>query len=206
MIKYDNKEKFFINKGYINRTRIYLYPAVVMMKSYMPYMKDLKENLLCVSYQDKSIVLYYDRKNTVGIQKLITNLKINKEYVNDYMQTESVYAIIISPEINYSAFEEGSYTEIYTKEQLNKTFSKDSKTRKVLCKDPEYKQDYVDLLNEWFNTNHSVEHLESRPDGSRIEISQYDIPPCMNQEVLNYERSRKIEFGYFKPREKIAEV
>jgi hypothetical protein len=206
MLKYDNKEKFFINKGYINRTRIYLYPAVVMMKSYMPYMKDLKENLLCVSYQNESIVLYYDRQNTAGIKKLLTALHQNNEYISDYMQTENVYAIVVKPEINYSAFEEGCYTDIYTSEQLNKTFSKKSKTRKVLLKDPGYKQDYVDLLNEWFDTSHTIEHLESRPDGSTVEISQYDIPPCMNQEILNYEKSKRIEFGFIKPREEIVGV
>jgi glutamate/tyrosine decarboxylase-like PLP-dependent enzyme len=67
-------------------------------------MKDLKENLLCVSYQNESIVLYYDRQNTTGIKKLLTAQHQNNEYISDYMQTENVYAIVVKPEINYSAF------------------------------------------------------------------------------------------------------
>lgn len=199
MIRYDSEEEFVVKRGYINRTKIYLYPAVVLLKSYKPFIVNLKDSFLCCSYNNEKIVLYYDRKNTVGIHQLLVALKDNSEYVNDYMHNENVYAIEIKPDLNYSAFEEGNYTGIYSIDQINRTFTRESKTRKVLTKDLEYKQSYVDLLNEWFNTNHSIESLESRDDGSRVEISQFDIPPQMNQELLNYERTNRVgEAGHVK--------
>jgi hypothetical protein len=114
------------------------------------------------------------------------------------MYNEDVYAVEVSPELNYAAFEEGAYTDIYTAQQLAMTFTSKSKTRAVLSKDPEYKQEYVDLLNIWFNTNYSIESFESRPNGQRVEISQYDIPPCLNQEILGYQKSNRINNGFIK--------
>lgn len=192
MLKYDNEDEFCVKRGYINRTKIYLWPAVVLLKSYKPFIQNLKENLLCVSYKNEKLVAYYDRKNTVGIHHLLAALKNNGEYINDYMHNENIYAIEIKPNINYSAFEEGRYSGIYTIEQINKTFTHESQTRKVLTKNPEYKQQFVDYLNNWFNTNYSIDALESREDGSKFEISEYDISPCMNQEILNYERTNRI--------------
>lgn len=197
MLKYDSAEQFKVSRGYINRTRIYLYPSIVTLKSYLS-LKALKDNFLCCSYQDQSIVLYYDRKNTLGIHTALKVLKDNNEYVKDYMHNENVYAIVISPELNYNAFEEGDYTGIYSQEMLKKSFTSDSKTKQVLTKDPSYKQYFVDMLNEWFNTKHSIDNLELRDDGSRVEIQQYDFPPCLNQEILNYERVDSYGGGYVK--------
>ena len=188
MLKYDSDEQFRVERGYLNRTRIYLYPAVVLMKSYMPYMKKLKDSLLSVSYRDESIIVYYDRSNTVAIKELLEELRKNGELVDNWMHNESSYAIQIKPDLNYAAFEEGRYSEIYSdKSQINQVFSKESKTKQVVTKDPEYKQIYVNLINEWFNTNYSVESLERRDDGRSVPLAQYDIPPCMNQEILNYD-------------------
>jgi len=202
MIKYDNKEQFIVEKGYLNRTRYYLYPAIVLMKSYRPALTNLKDNFLCCSYKNEKIVLYYDRKNTIAIHELIKTLKQNNEYIDDYMHNENVYAVEVRPELNYAAFEEGRYSDIYLEDQINLAFSTSGKTKKVLTRDPEYKQVYVDLLNEWFNTRHSIETLESRPNGISVPISQYDIPPCMNQEILNYEKTNILGRGYIekKPR------
>lgn len=192
MLKYDSEEEFYVRRGYINRTKIYLYPAVILLKSYKPFLSNLKDNLLCVSYKNEKIVVYYDRKNTIGIHELITALKENGEYIDDYMHNENVYTVEIRPDLNYTAFEEGRYTGIYTIDQINQCFTKDSKTRKVLVKDPEYKQTYVDLLNEWFNTAHTIKSIESRDNGLYVEISQFDIPPQFNQETLGYEKSNRI--------------
>lgn len=198
MLKYDSDEEFVVQRGFLNRTRIYLYPAIVLLKSYRPYMVDLKENLLCCSYSNDKIIIYYDRKNTIAIHELVKALKRNNEYINDYMYNENVYAVEVSPELNYAAFEEGAYSDIYTPEQLALTFTFKSKTRAVLSKDPEYKQEYVNLLNNWFNTHYTIDSLESRPNGQKVEISQYDIPPCLNQEILGYEKSNKINNGFIK--------
>jgi len=192
MLKYDSEEEFYVKRGYINRTKIYLWPAVVLLKSYKPFIQNLKEHLLCVSYKNEKLVAYYDRKNTVGIHQLLVALKDNGEYIDDYMHNENTYAIELKPNINYLAFEEGKYSGIYTIDQINRSFTSESQTKKILIKHPEYKQVYVDYLNNWFNTKHSIETLESREDGFRIEIREYDIPPCMNQEILNYERTNRI--------------
>ena len=198
MLKYDSNEMFIVERGYLNRTRYYLYPAVVLMKSYKNHIAKLKENLLCVSYEDDGIICYYDRKNTLGLHELIRALKQNNEYIKDFMYNENVYAVKISPPINYGAFEEGSYTDIYEPDQLKLVFTSKSKTRMVLTKDPDYKQSWVDTLNDWFNTKHTIESLESRENGISVPITQYDIPPCMNQEIVNFKKSLSVEGGYTK--------
>lgn len=198
MIPYNSDEQFRVERGYLNRTRIYLYPIVVTMKSYRPFMVDLKENLLCTSYLNESLVLYYDRANTRAIKAFIDALKQNKEYVDDWMHNEKSYAIRIKPQLNYAAFEEGRYSDIYESNIINKAFSKDSKTRKVLIRDPEYKKEFVELLNKWFNTRHTVESMESRPDGGKVELTQFDVPPQMNQEVLDYNGKETINRGRIK--------
>ena len=195
MIEYNSKEKFRVERGYLNRTRIYLYPAIVLLKSYREFMQELKENMLCVSYENDSVVIYYDRKNTVAIKKLLEVLKANDEYLDDYLYNENSYAIRVKLDQNFAAFEERSYSDIYRADQINKVFTKDSKTRKVLTKDPDYKQTYVDLLNQWFKTNHSIEDLELQLDGRILRIKQYDIPPCFNKEILDYDSGREIIKG-----------
>lgn len=197
MLKYDSKEEFKVKRGYVNRTKIYLYPAIVTLKSY-PQLKVLRENFLCCSFNKDSIVLYYDRKNTLALHTVISSLKENKEYIKDFMHNENVYAIVVAPELNYGAFEDGSYTDIYNDVILKRTFTSDSKTRQVLTKDPSYKQIFVDMLNEWFNTRHTIQALESRDDGSTVELQQYDLPPCLNQEIINYEETESIAGGYIK--------
>lgn len=195
MLKYDNEEPFEVVPDFINRTWIYLKPSIVLMKNYNPYFADLKANLMCASFKDESLILYYNRGNTPGIKKLLDSLKGMPEFIGHWMHSENAYAIQIKPDINFSAFEEGRYTDIYTALQINQVFTPTSKARKVLAKDPAYKQVYVDLLNKWFNTHNTIEYLESREGGKSVEISQYDIPPCMNQEILGYENIPGIRKG-----------
>lgn len=161
-------------------------------------MRKVKDSFLSCAFGDTGIVLFYDRTNVLGIRELIQELKKNNEYIDDKLFTESVYAIKVAPEINYDAFIEGRYTDIYTPSQINKVFTPDSLTRKVLLRDPEYKQTYVDMLNSWFNTRNTIDYLELRDNGARVPISQYDIPPCLNQELIEYERSQKIKGGIIK--------
>lgn len=194
MIKYNSEEIFTVKRGYVNRTKIYLYPAIVTLASY-PQIRNVKDNFLCCAYKEDSIILFYDRKNTLGLHTLVETLKQNGEFIDSFLHNEDTYCIVVSPNLNYAAFEEGSYTDIYSEELLKRSFTKDSKTRQVLTKDPSYKQTFVDLLNEWFNTKHTIDFLESRPDGNRIEIQQYDIPPCMNQETVAYERQTTKSIG-----------
>jgi len=198
MLKYDNKEQFEVTQGFVNRTWIYLKPSIVLLKNYSPYFADLKVNLLCASYKDESIILYYNRGNTPAIKKLLDSLKGMPEFIKDWMHSENVYAVQIKPDINFSAFEEGRYTDIYTELQINQIFTSKSKARKVLTKDITYKQTYVDLLNQWFNSNNTIEYLESRPDGSRVEIQQYDLPPQFNQEILGYDERPAVNKGFIK--------
>ena len=197
MLKYDSIENCRVEEGYINRTRIYLYPAIVLLKSYKQFIANLKNCVISSSYdpEKQRIIVYYNRNETLKIKDLLTALKSNGEYLDDWMHNENVYAIALKPDLNYNSFESGSYTDIYRIDQINRVFTRDSPVRKVLTKDPAYKQTYVDLLNSWFNSKNSIEFLESRPDGSTVEISQYDIPPCLNQEILNYESEIRLPNG-----------
>ena len=196
MLKYDSTQPFNPVRNFINRTRIYLYPSVVLLQSY-PEFKKLKPTYLACSFNYNGILLYFDRSNTLGLHLFIQELKKNNEYFSDKLISPDIYCIEIRPDINYSAFEEGTYTAIYTPDQINKIFSTDGKTRKVLTKDPQYKEEFVKQLNSWFNTNYTAESLEIREDKSRVEIQQYDIPPCLNQEIYNYDREEPIlKSGY----------
>lgn len=201
MIKYDNKQQFAVERGFLNRTKIYLYPAVVLLKSYRPTMVELKNDLLCASYYNKSIILYYNRTNSIVVKRLIETLKSNDEYLEHWMHNQDVFAVRIAPQLNYDAFEEGRYTDIYEPSQIDKVFTKESKTRKILTKNKEYKQEFVDLLNKWFNTYHTIDSLEQRDGGKKAELKQYDLPPCMNQEIFNYADDRKIAKGSIRPPE-----
>lgn len=161
-------------------------------------MRNVKDSFLCCAFGNDCIILFYDRTNVLGIRALIHELKKNNEYIDDRLHTESVYSIKVAPEINYDAFIEGRYTDIYSLNQINRVFTPDSITKKVLTKDPEYKQTYVDMLNSWFNTRNTIDFLELRESGNRVPISQYDIPPCLNQELVEYEREKKIKGGIIK--------
>lgn len=185
MIGY-HKEKFKVEKGFINRTKIYLYPSVLLLKS-LKSILSLKNDLLTCSYDENGIVLYYEfsPKNIHLIQSCINELKKNNELVKCSLHSENVYKIQVDTGINYLEFEQGNYSKIYNKEQIKKIFIIDSQTKKVITKDPSYKQEFVDNLNKWFNTNMTIDSLELDTSGVRTPIREYDIPPIMTQEYDN---------------------
>lgn len=200
MLKYNSEEQFTVERGYLNRTKIYLYPSIVLLKSYHT-MRLLKDNFLCCAFADNGLILFYDRMNIVGLRDLIQKLKQNNEYIDDRLYSEDVYMIKIKPDINLDAFIEGRYSDIYTSEQINLVFTRDSITRKVLTREESYKQTYVDMLNSWFNTSNTIDYIEIQANGKRVPISQFDIPPCLNQELIDYERPTKIKGGIIKQAE-----
>ncbi len=183
MIPYDSKQKFIPGSGFLNRTRIYLYPSIVLLNSYKDGFSKVRDIFMCCSYSNESIIIYYQYQNNISVlRNLVSLLKTNNELLEHGLFNADIYYIRVKPEINYSAFEEGSYSKIYTPKQIQRVFSANSKTRQVLEKHPDAKQRFVDNLNEWFNTHRTIDDLEIT-NGKRVPLKEYDIPPCMNQEI-----------------------
>lgn len=185
MIPYSERP-FKVEKDFLNRTRIYLYPSIVLLKSYKEGFLKVKDAFLCCSYQD-GIVIYYDyRKNIKNLRFLIELLVENDELVEHSLFNQDVYKIRVKPDINYNAFEEGAYSRIYTDEQRKRVFSSGSITDQVLTKHSDAKQRHIENLNRSFNASYTIDQLELQ-DGVRKELSEYDLPPSLNEEIYEYE-------------------
>lgn len=175
MIKFDLIEVPLIESFYLNRTRLYLLPAVNLLKS-LPEIAKLKKNINTVTtLYDGGLKLFI--KNNSSIRDLIQSLKDNHEYIDDYIYSKNIHVVVLKPNINYTAFLEGRYSEIYTKEQLVKCFDSKSDILKILKKDPIYLKKYIKYIKDQFG--------ESIRESSIKDHKEYDIIPCLNQEIIN---------------------
>jgi len=115
-------------------------------------------------------------KDNTFLNKLIEELKTNKEYVDDYIWSKNIHVVEVRPEINYSAFLEGEYSKIYTKQQLSKCFLPTADAYKIMTKDPSYFNKYYEFIKKQFG---------DVKKSSVLEHKEFDIPPCLNQEIMN---------------------
>ena len=103
---------------YENRTRRYLLPATLLMKTMIG--KDL--NLVCCGCGISNIMgltLLFD-VNRTNVESLIVKLKRNDEYKADFIVSDIFHAVVLNlPFLDYEKFIEGKYSELYTKNQLD---------------------------------------------------------------------------------------
>lgn len=120
---------------------------------------------------------------------MVTTLQKNGELVDEYIYNRGIHVVEIRPDIDYMAFLEGRYSEIYTPAQLRKCFNhigdrinkdfvviSESDQLQVLKKSPEYFPKYVKYIKKQFG--------ESTKESSIREHKEYDMMPNLNQEIM----------------------
>ena len=123
---------------------------------------------------------------------MLETLKRNNELIDEYIYSRNIHVLEIRPDIDYTAFLEGEYSKIYTKQQLRRCFNhigdklpngfvviSESDSLQVLSKNPEYFPKYVKYIKKQFG--------ESTKESAIKEHKEYDIPPNLNQEIMSYE-------------------
>lgn len=190
MILYDNQERLVDNldKRYINRSKIYLWPAVKLLKSYrfiIPLMKDEKLNFACGIDEVEGLTIISNVKQYARLTDLIENLQVNEEYINDRIITADHHAVTIRIPVNLEAFVKGYYSQIYTKDQVDKCFSPDRPELQVINQDRSYFPKFFKQMKANFEVAGSY-----IPPQMKEELfdnyTEYDIPPCLGQEVIFY--------------------
>lgn len=179
MILYNSKERFedCIDDKYINRCWLYLRPSLMLLKSRNELLK-IKSQMVGCSIDNNALLLFLKLKpSNASLQDAINALKFNNELIDEYIFSKTLHVIKISPDINYDAFLEGAYSRIYTAEQINICFPFPGKVKSILTKDADYKSKYITFIQECFGN-------DIRED-SLTEHSEYDIPPCLNQEKIH---------------------
>ena len=93
----------------------------------------------------------------------------------------------------YINFTKGKYSLMYDSKQINQYFSnvnipnktlqekinsKIENTRKILTKNKDYVQNFVDIVNRDFDANITVEHY--------LGEAELDYPPKFEEEIFNY--------------------
>ena len=180
MILYNSKERIEDCIGdtkYVNRCWLYLKPSLMLLKSSSELLK-IKEQIVAVSLDitECRLCLYIKLKPTnIDLVNAIKALAHNFELVDESIFGKQLHKIVVAPDINYNAFLEGAYSKIYTPEQVEICFKSESTIKQIITKDKNYEDDYLIFLNKCFNG-----HIKK---DSITEYSEYDIPPCLNQEI-----------------------
>ena len=130
----------------------------------------IKDQMVGCSVEHDTLCLYVKLKpSNINLQECIKTLEKNGELINEGIFSKTLHKLVLKPDIN---------SQIYTKDQLKLCFPNDIKIRQVLMKDPQYEDEYLKFLKQCFGNSVKKEHL--------TEHSEYDIPPCLNQEICNY--------------------
>ena len=123
---------------------------------------------------------------------MVKVLKENNELVDEYIFNKGIHVVEVRPDINYSAFLEGRYSEIYTPAQLKKCFwfkgdktpdgkvvTEESPALQVIKKNPDYFPKYFEYIKKQFGQNLKEDSVRDH--------KEYDLPPNLNQEIMSYE-------------------
>ena len=190
MILYDNQERLIENldKRYINRSKIYLWPAAKLLKSYrfiIPLMKDEKLNFACGIDEVEGLTIISNVKQYARLTDLIENLQVNDEYIADRIITADHHAISMKIPINLEEFVKGYYSKIYTKEQIALCFNPDRPELQVINQDKNYFPKFFKQMKANFEVPGSYIPPNMKEE-LFINYTEYDIPPCLGQEVIFY--------------------
>jgi len=111
-------------------------------------------------------------------------IKDQDYYLDDYEIDKKHHMIVIYiPSefyFSYDKFIEGEYSEMYSKEQISFLFSHPSRIEhsKVLAKNREYKDIFIDKINLRFGT--------TVQEGEFDKIDEFDYPIEKKNEIFNY--------------------
>jgi len=180
-----------------NRTRQYLSPILHTFPTIWKAEHE-KTNIICYSIMD---ALYYKTKKIEfrellfvafeNNQKFINESRKIKGYVDEYPHDTQIYIVVFETPKEftnaYRHFLVGKYNLMYSKRELQRLCipqihnGKINPTYLVLTKDKMGFKYYQAVIKEAFG----VDVLEGTPD-------QYDIPPRIKKEVINFKNN--IEF------------
>lgn len=166
------------NKGlYINRSAIYLLPALNLLKERAILDGLVREHILGVSTTENGGIALYVKPFT-GLRKLITILQESGDLTRDEILNKNIHVLWFHPDINYNAFLSGEYSKIYDPAQLIKCVNPKSTAYKILTKTNEV--EFKQYVSREFNVPESTVVLN--------DYSEHDIPPFYEQEMYEYDR------------------
>lgn len=116
-------------------------------------------------------------------QKFLQWIREREYYIIDYTYgnaSKSTYHMVVLhfPEeysMAYYKFLSGTYSEMYTKDQVKELFKPHPETQGILLKDKSYKAGFVKELNRKYETSISVKEWDG----------EYDFPPDKGEEYFD---------------------
>ena len=165
-----------LNREYINRSRQYLWPSIVLLKSYI-FLKPTINKIVAVGCgvgQTLGLTLLYQTSEFGRLYEIMEKVKETGEYIADVIVGMEHHALILKPPINLDAFLKGRYSEIYKPEQL--TIYKGSKLG-VLKRTKEAEKEFLQFMNTEFGglNQETLNYLRDR---------EYDLEPILSAEIL----------------------
>lgn len=168
---------------YQNRSRLYLLPALSLLKSNVTLYK-LASFINAVGTSEQGgIYLYVNLNKPAIIKEVIDTLSLNNELEREFIINTKTHVIVVKPPINYDAFLQGEYTKIYTPAQIKKCFPDEGLIKAILKK-----QEIATVLGIQINVkNNFIRYVQKefniKGGESDISTDQYDIPPSLSQET-----------------------
>lgn len=173
-VDYDDTWQAHVNdkEMYKNRCRLYLVNSLALLKSRVQLALLMPAIKMILTSEDGNLYLFYvvSSDTTKGLHNLIHAIRENDELINHFPYNQSTHVVVVRPEINYDAFLEGRYSEIYTKQQIKICFTKDSISRRVVTRSAH--SEFADFIKSEFGTT-----VEINPK------QECDIPCSYKQEV-----------------------
>lgn len=191
MIEWDTKKKMEVKSDFLNRSKIYLAPSLSLLKTYSTIVKCKPIAISIGVKKVQGLTLFFKSLSYDKLLGLIDELKQNNEYLEDIIISDKIHAVVLKQDkINIEHFIKGYYSKIYKQENLV-VFNVDNqilkKAKKVLLKDPSYKEDFYQYMKSTFEV---VGSLNDRHQFTRDLLDSYeelDLPPNLNIEIYNYE-------------------
>lgn len=187
-----------LGKIYVNKTYKYLLPClklhgptfVVKLNSVFNLAFGIHDCLLDGTpfEQQRLIYILSDKLyQPAKFQNFLNYLKHQEYYVTDYayddIERGRKHMVVIKfPESHsdvYDKFNEGKYSKMYCKDELEQFFPKDSEAKKVLTKSLSMRDIFIKKVNDSFGTLLTYNDL-------KIEGTEYDFPPEKQKEFFNY--------------------
>jgi len=175
----------------LNQTLYYLYPLLNLydkkLKSYV-YKLGLKElGVKDLTHPDLIDVLFCKCKPSVNSKYIEEYFKDEDYFVTDYLHSDLEHHIYVFklPEGTTNKFLKGKYSElvpkdkieeVYTKTVMNNNIEVYTKNYSVVSQRESYKAVFLDMLNEKFNTNLTLNDLDSN--------AELDFPPKLSDEII----------------------
>lgn len=165
-----------IKRSFINKSREYLWPSIVLLKSYQD-IKSVVPSIITVGAGIQSclgLTLFFQVTDFDKITQIISRAKEHGEYLMDTIIDTDIHAIVLKCPVDINAFLKGEYSKIYTDNQLRVV--KEDK-RRILQRDQSARDAFIQKVIDVAGDLRSdtIEHLTK---------GEYDFPPVYQQEII----------------------